>query len=254
MMLPEFNNAELCNYEDQIRNSKSSALKVCITLIKIIIFITICVAIGYLTYIIFLNCKTDDVNYRFTSISIGAALITFLSAVISLLCIFDSIFSKVYEDNINIIERKFLDGHKLPRWTFLKRNSNFYKKDKINYYVISAYFNINYGENGSCRDQIIVPSLAADMTIVLCIQRLIKLSKLIVPYKKYILSLADKTADSSKEKGNTEPMKYYILLDTIVSMNKSILHRKIIKLAISLCIAFILSAIIFTVLFACNIF
>lgn len=254
MRLPEYNYAELHNCSQPISSRKSYALNVCVAIMKFIIFIGLCVGICWLTYIIFLNCKTDDGNYRFTSISIGAALITFLSAFISLFCIFDNIFGKIYEDNINIIERKYLNGKKLPRWSFLKRSSNFFKKGKINYYVSSAYFNIIYGENECNCEQITIPSLAVDMDIVLCFQRLFKLLIIIEPYKKYILSLTDKNANTRSEKGSADPMEYYILLDILVSIDKSILCRKIIKFTICLFIVFILSTIVFTVLFACNIF
>ncbi len=251
MRLPEYTNAELYNSKEPLYNVKKYVL---ITILKCIIFIALCALIGYCTYLIFLCCKTNDENYKFTSISIGAALITFLSAVIAIFCIFDNVSNKAFEDNLDIIERKYLGGRKLASWTFLKRSSYFLKKSEFNYYVSSAYFTITYGENGQNSAQVIIPSLTADMTFVSSIKRLIMLSKIIPQYKQYILDISLKIAAQDTEKGKNEPMEYYILLDILATMNRNILLRKIIKFVIAICFLFIVSAILFTVLFACKVF
>lgn len=247
-MLPEYEPAELHNSAKPINGFKKHIFKI---ILKSAFFLGLCALIGYLTFLVFLGCNTDDANTSYTSVSIGAALITFFSAAISLMCIFDNKCKRAYEDSLNIIERKYLDGRKPASWSFLKRSSFFSKAGKINYTVLSAYFKINYGENGKNAANVTIPFLAADMTILSCLQRLALLSKITSQYKEYILELSAKNAQTDNENAS---MKYYILLDVLTSMNKNILFGKLIMLTIKLCVMFILSSVIFTVLFGCRIF
>lgn len=190
--------------------------------------------------------KEYEAGIYLNAISVGASIVTIFSAIISVLSLIDSDCLKKYEDDLNLLERRYLNGKKISGWEFLKRSScNKYQ----NYYVRSACFKLFSADDDSQYLEIVVPALSIDFKDVPCALQIIRLQSFIPQYLYYIESEQNnflKIQQPQKHQGES-PDFFIPLPNHLIAVYKKILIHKLIKKLIVFSFMFVICAIIITV-------
>lgn len=237
---PEFREAECSITDIPIKKWHSVLIRV---LVKILFYLVGLALILWSTSSFFeVVLKEYEAGLYLNAVSVGASIVTIFSAIISVLSLIDSDCLKKYEDDLNLLERRYLNGQKISGWEFLKRYSyNRYH----NYYVRSACFKLFSADDDSQHLEVIVPALSVDFKDVPCILQIIRL-QLFIP--KYINYLNNEQINYLKIKGQQEnqmksPDYFVPLPNHLVAIYKKILIHKLVKKLIVFCFLFVICAI-----------
>ena len=247
MLLPEFENAQ---YIGATLNFKEYYKYISKIILKYALIIALFFAVFSIT-LFFFKLIVPEINKMdgFNSLSVGAALVTFFSAMISLLSLADSECMKKYESNLQILESRYLDNQKISGWNFLLRHS--YNLNGINYHITSAFFTLYANDDSSDKFKIVIPALSIDFHDTHCIKEIYRLKKFMPKFLKYILE-KDSTFTDSSDAGKLSkdtPIYYITLPNHISSLYQNILAHKLIKCAIMFCMLFLICATILTVIY-----
>lgn len=247
MNYPEFRDAE---YSATDIPAYSPAKHYIHLILKAIILLVIFSVTSLLTYAFFEIVMSTSESVYINVISVGAAIATIFSAIISLLSLSDADCLKKYESDLRLLEDRYLKSKKISGWSFLHRYSfqlrN--KQNSNNYYVTSACYKLYSGTDPSQNLVIVVPALEVDFYDVPCITQILKIQKFIPNYLEYINDEQKKFADS-KNSSSVQPAFFIPLPYHLISLYRRILTHKILKHMIILCLLFIISAVGITALF-----
>lgn len=247
MLQPKFENAQ---YLGIVIDSKEYCkyilknIKKCV--IKIILF-----SLAFFLTFIFFNLIVPK-NYEtggFNSLSVGAALVTFFSAMISLLSLADSECMKKYESNLYILESRYLDNQKISGWDFLQRRS--YNHNDINYQIASAVFTLYASNDSKEKFTIVIPALSMDLTDAHCIKEIIRLKKFHPKFLKYLLNEKKILMNSkdNNELSKNDPIYYITLPSHISALYQNVFKHKMIQYATMFCLNFLICATILTIIY-----
>lgn len=247
MLQPKFENAQ---YFGAVIGSKEYCKYIFRIIIKCLIKIIIFLAALCLTFIFFnLVVPKNHETGGFDSLSVGAALVTFFSAMISLLSLADSECMKKYESNLYILESRYLDNQKVSGWDFLQRRS--YNHNDINYCITSAFFTLYAGNNPEEKFTIVIPALSMDMTDVHCIREIYRLKEFAPKFLKYLLNEKNslRSSKDNDELSKNDPIYYITLPNHISALYQNVLKHKMIQCATMFCLIFLICAIILTIIY-----
>lgn len=245
MFQPKFENAQ---YFGTIIGLKDYYRYIFTIILKYMIIISVFLATFYLTFNLFkfLVPETDEKG-TFNSLSVGAALITFFSSIISLMSLVDSECMKKYENNLHILESRYLDNQKISGWNFLQRHS--YNINSVNYQIKSASFTLYAGSDPNEKLQIPIPALAMDLLDVHCISEVYRLKKFTPQFLNYILKEQEnqRPQNVNGKISKNDPIYYITLPNHISALYQNVLMHKILKYITALCLILLLCAIISTI-------
>lgn len=247
MCLPEFEKAQYIGCTVGLKERCKYVVGIVLKcVIKTALFLTV----FYLTFIFFkfIVPKNNEAG-SFNSLSVGAALITFFSAMISLFSLADSECMKRYENNLQILESRYLNNQKIFGWNFLQRRS--YNRGNFNYQVNSAFFTLYADNNLSEKFKIAIPALSIDMLDAHCIREIYRLKKFTPKFVKYLLS-EDKILinyGNNDRSSKNAPLYYITLPNNISALYQNVLSHKIINHAIIFFLIFLICAIIITIIY-----
>ena len=183
-------------------------------------------------------------NTYLNTISVSASLITVFSAVISVLSLLDSNCLKKYDEDLQLLENRYLDGRKISGWNFFRRYSK--PNDNNNYCIYSAHYKLYDGNEPSNFIEIIVPALSIDFYDVPCLAEICRIKKFIPNYLKYLNNEQKNTSNIVK---SIEQPSYFIPLPyNIISLHKRILQHKMLKHLMVFCSVCIICALLVTVI------
>lgn len=247
MLQPKFENAQYFGAVIGLKEYCKYIFKIFIKCIKNIFLFSIafCLTFNFFKLVVPKNFETGG----FDSLSVGAALVTFFSAMISLLSLSDSECMKKYESNLYILESRYLDNQKVSGWDFLQRHS--YNLNNVNYRITSAFFTLYAGSNPTEKFTIVIPALSVDTIDVHCIKEICRLKKFTPKFLKYLLN-EKKTLESSgdyDELSKKDPIYYITLPNHISALYQNILKHKMIRYATIFCIIFLICATILTIIY-----
>lgn len=241
---PEFREAEYSTTDIPIKKWYSGLIRV---LIKCFFYLVGLVLILWATSSFFeAVLKEFEAGLYLNAISVGASIVTIFSAIISVLSLIDSDCLKKYEDDLNLLERRYLNGQKISGWEFLKRSScNKYN----NYYVRSACFKLFCTDDDSQYLEIVVPALSIDFKDVPCALQIIRLQLFIPQYLRYIENEQNNylKIKQSQEYQDQSPDFFIPLPNHLIAVYKKILIHKLVKKLIIFCFLFVICAITITV-------
>lgn len=247
MLRPKFKNAQ---YFGDVIDLKEYCKYIFRTIIKYMIKFVLFLVAFFLTYVFFdLVVPPNYETGGFNSLSVGAALVTFLSAIISLLSLADSECMKKYESNLHILESRYLDNQKISGWDFLQRRS--YNRNNMNYHVISAFFTLYASNDPTEEFKIVIPTLSIDLIDAHCIREIYRLKKFTPKFLEYLLK-EEKIFGNSRddaELSQNDPVYYITLPNHISALYQNILKHKMIQYAIVLCFIFLICATILTIIY-----
>lgn len=189
-------------------------------------------------------------SYNLSLVSIGSALVTVSSALISVLTLINSSSLSKYEDDINLLQTRYLEGRKIFKWEFLKRSSNHLTNaiQNHNYYISSACYKLYSGETDEKSLVIVVPILKIDFYDIPCITQIIRIKKFLPEYLLYI-NTEQKKYDAADVDTTAKAPNYYLPLPYhLIALYKKIIVYKAIKLCIEICSLFIVSSICMTII------
>lgn len=242
MRYPIFKDAEYSVTNVPVRSEKIHYLKI---ILKWILIVILCLEITFITNLFFTLIMPEGAEENYlNSISIGSAMVTVFSAIISVLSLVDSDCLKKYDDDLHILESRYLNGNKISGWEFLDRCS--YRAHKSfchSYYIVSAEYTLYSGYGVSEYLTIIIPALAADFRDINCFIQIGRIRKFLPFYLKYIYSEQDKYKNNNKE-DTIEPSYFIPLPYNIIALYKKILIHKLLNCAIWVCFMCIFSSII----------
>ncbi len=248
MKYPEFRDAEYSTTDIPAQSFiKANGQK-----IKKYLFLAVCfffILFGLCYCFAFILSESDGSN-KLSLVSVGSALVTVFSALISVLTLVNANCLKKYDDDINLLQTRYLKGKKIFKWEFLKRSSNHIKKafQKHNYYISSACYKLfcdNTDENSLV---IVVPILEVDFYDIPCINQIKRITRFLPEYLLYI-NQEQREYDESGTDGDKEPPNYYLPLPYhLIALYKNIVVYKITKLCINICFLFIISSVCITIL------
>lgn len=227
MRAPEFRDAEYTTTNVPVVDNKTTFIKKLLTVmvyIGIFIFSHIIVSLSFCFFDL-----NNDTGYSINVLSIGASAITLLSAIISVLTLLDSECKKKYQDDIILLEKRYLNNYSVSSWEFLKRSSNYsLKKQSHNYYIKSACYKLFSDNNDNKSLEIIVPILSVDIHDVPCIIQIIRIKNFIPQYIDYIYSEQKKL--NGKDIIEPNYPNYFIPLPFhLIAIYKNVLLHKIIN-------------------------
>lgn len=247
MLRPKFENAQYFGDVVSLKEYCKYIFRIFIKyLIKFVLFLTAFM----LTYIFFdLVVPKNNDSGGFNSLSVGAALVTFLSAMISLLSLAESECTKKYESNLHILESRYLDNQKISGWDFLQRRS--YRCSNMNYHIISAFFTLYAGSDPTEEFKIVIPTLSIDMIDAHCIREINRLKKFTPKFLEYLLKEERlfRNSKDNAELSKNAPIYYITLPNHISALYQNVLKHKIIQYAIVLCFIFLICATILTIIY-----
>ena len=250
MKYPEFRDAEYSTTDIPTRNrTVSNLLNILKCIFLIALFILINFVVSYFFKII-LNGVGQGIYLN--AISIGASVVTVFSALISVFDLLNSNCMNSYQDDIELLECRYLNEKKIFKWEFLKRNS-YHKKNKIkiyNYYISSACYKLYSSDVDKDNLVVVVPALAVDFHDIPCVIQIMRIKQFIPEYLEY---LNKKQKEYEKNKSNPKKLQdapcYYIPLPYhLIALYKKIIIHKILKFFTLICFLFVISAIIISVL------
>ena len=248
MKYPEFRDAEYSTTDIPAQKFiKANSQK-----IKKYLFLAICfffILVGSCYCFAFILSENGG-NNKLSLVSVGSALVTVFSALISVLTLVSANCLKKYDDDINLLQTRYLKGKKVFKSEFLKRSSNHTKKafQKHNYYISSACYKLfcdNTDENSLV---IAVPILEVDFYDIPCINQILRIRRFLPDYLLYI-NQEQTEYDESGADGDKEPPNYFLPLPYhLMALYKNILVYKITKICIDICFLFIISSVCITIL------
>ena len=193
--------------------------------------------------------KETGENRELASISVGSALVTVFSALISVLTLVSSSSLKKYDDDIGLLQTRYLGGRNIFKWEFLKRNSYYFIKSiqKHNYYISSACYKLYCGETDNNSLVIVVPILEVDFYDIPCIKQIKRIKRFLPSYVIYINDEQKKYDESNNETQNVPPSFYLPLANHLIALYKRIIIYKVAKTCIEICFLFIVSSICMTI-------
>lgn len=243
MLYPQFREAEYSTSTAPVKSPTGHYVGIILRgLLLVFLFIAICFMLLCLLKLT-ISDRTEGIYLNV--ISISASIVTFFSAIISVLSLLDANCMQKYEDNLTLLEDRYLGGKRLPKWEFLKRCSYYSKKNTkhSNYYITSAHYKLYCNNSPLQYLDITVPNLETDFHSVPCISSIIRIRSFIPRYLTYISDEQTKYNNSSQK-----PPNYYIPLpNNIIALYKKILEHKVLKCSIFLCFMLIICAIIVTI-------
>ena len=231
MLYPEFRCAKIDSLGAPSHFPKHVAKRVFVCLCHLGILLVLCSGLTCLLRAI-LNPESD--NYLLDLLSISASFITIFAAFVAAISLLDALFMRKYEEDLHLLEERYLEGKKLSSWDFFKRYSNAPKKSNngINYILISATYML-YVEDTKKSLEILVPILAADFYDVSCIKQIIRIRKFLPIYQKYLEAEEVKYLAEEGNKGEMSPKRpfyYFPLPQHLIALYKNILAHKICKI------------------------
>lgn len=247
MLQPKFENAQ---YRGTVIRLKDYCKYIFTIILKYIIIIAVFLATFYLTFNLFkLLIPETDEKGTFNSLSVGAALITFFSSIISLMSLADSECMKKYENNLHILESRYLDNQKISGWNFLQRHSH--NINSVNYQIESASFTLYAGSKPNEKFKIPIPALSMDLLDVHCISEVYRLKKFTPKFLNYILKEQEnqKFQKVNGKISKNDPVYYITLPNHISALYQNVLTHKILKYITALCLILLLCAIISTIIY-----
>lgn len=247
MRYPEFREAEFSTTDMPICNRFLHYLKVARnTLIQVVLF----TSSGLLTYCFFsiIFCEITSGIYL-NALSVGASLVTVFSAIISVLSLLDTNIIKKYEDDLVLLENRYLNGKKISGWEFLRRYSN-KSSDNFNYYISSARYKLYYGDADIDSLEVVIPALEVDFHDVPCMKQIYRIKKIIPNFMNYIYDEQMKCNNNVAigNETNIQPNYYIPLPNHIIALYKKILFHRITNNAMFLCLLFIINAILVSII------
>lgn len=223
MRYPEFKDAKCTITNTSVGNKANRFGIIFLSVLALLMAFGLISSFTYFLFF-FVIPKSDD-NAYLNVISVGASLVTFSSAVISILSLFDSNCLRKYNNDLVLFERRYLNGLKISGWDFLYRCS--YKKSEMdyNYYITSAKCVLYSGNKPQEMLEVIIPALAVDFNDLNCLVRIIQLKKFIPSFLQYIYSELEKS--SIEPTDNKKSPIYFITVPYhIIAMYKRILLHK----------------------------
>lgn len=246
MLYPEFRDAE---YSITDIPPRSRAKHFLTTFIKGFAFITIFTAVS-VVFCLFFNAilvrSTED--GRINAISVGASIVTVISAIVAVLSLLDADCMKKYDDDLRLLEKRYLNGRGITGWNFLHRNSFFYgdKHHINNYYISSACYKLYSGTGFAHSIDIIVPALSVDFKDIPCLLQIWRIRRFIPGYLRYINN--EQQCFKADDTQKIQPVFFLPLPYHIISLYQRILMHKILRSTIAISSLSIISAILVTVI------
>lgn len=248
MRYPEFRDAEYSTTNIPTQSFFITNIK----RIKKYIFLITCFALIVLVSFHFFSLILSETkeSYKLNLISIGSALVTVFSALISVFTLISSSSINKYEDNISLLQTRYLEGRKIFKWEFLKRSSNYLAKSvqKHNYYISSACYKLYSGETDESSLVIVVPILEVDFYDIPCIRQIFRIKKFLPNYLLYINEEQKKYGESGYDSSKKPPNYYLPLPNHLIALYKNIIIYKAARLCIEICFLFIVSATCMTII------
>lgn len=247
MLQPKFENAQ---YSGAVIGLKEYCRYIFTIILKYMIIIAVFSATFYLTFNLFkLLVPETDEKGTFNSLSVGAALITFFSSIISLMSLADSECMKKYENNLHILESRYLDNQKISGWNFLQRHSH--NINSFNYQIKSASFTLYAGSEPNEKLKISIPALSVDLLDVHCISEVYRLKKFTPKFLKYLLKEQEnqKPQKVNSKISKNDPVYYITLPNHISALYHNVLTHKILKYITALCLILLSCSIISTIIY-----
>lgn len=211
--------------------------------LKIIIYLCLCLLSLYLQLLLLkfiINYSFD--NALINIFSISTSLITVFSAIIAFLSILDADCLKKYDNNLYLLESRYLKGKKISGWEFFHRNSLFKSKSRYCYQVASATYSLYCGNTALDHLCVVIPALEVDFHDLFCLKEIISLKKFLPRFIHYIEDECTFYKDSVSEE---EKPDFYIALPyIIIALYKKILGHKIMKFIIHLLFILIITSIL----------
>lgn len=247
MRYPEFKEAEFSTTDIPIHRQ---FFRFCTFVYNNVIWIVFSILYGVGIYYFF-NLVFSGINDNFylNALSVGASLVTFFSAVVSVLSLLNADCMKKFEDDLKLLENRYLNGKKISGWEFLRRYS-LSTSNGFSYYISSACYKLYSDENDSRSLVVIVPSLEVDLHDVPCIKQIRKIKRFLPEYISYIC-VEQKKYENMHDycKRINPPPNYYIPLPHhIIALYKKIFFHKALSHAILFCFLCIFATIIVTII------
>ncbi len=248
MKYPEFREAEYSTTDIPVYNREKHYMFIALKCIAFIVIFFIIILITHYFFKIIMLETTEGIYLN--AVSVGASIVTVFSALITVLSLLESNCLKKYDNDLHLLENRYLNGRRISGWEFLHRCSYYTIKSKKNnnYYIDSACYKLYSGNNDSQSLEIIVPALDVDFRDVPCIVQIFRIKKFIPEYLCY-LNNEQRNYNNYFECGkllDKQPNFYIPLPYNIIALYKKILEHKILKYAVVFCFLFIISAIIVT--------
>lgn len=182
-------------------------------------------------------------------ISVGSALVTVFSALISVLTLLSSKTLSKYEDDIILLQTRYLEGKRLFKWEFLKRSSCHRKaRAQNNYYISSACYKLYSGKTDEDSLVIVIPILSVDFHDIPCFLQIIRIKKFLPEFLSYI-NIEQKKYDALNIITTLKAPNYYIPLPYhLMALYRQIIIYKIIKSCIEICFLLIIGSICVTII------
>ena len=245
MRYPEFREAEFSTTDMPIRNSFSHYLRFLRNLvIRLILFSSS----GILTYWFFgIIFREITSGIYLNALSVGASIVTVFSAIISVLSLLDANILKEYEDDLGLLESRYLNGKRISGWEFLRRYSHD-PSNKCNYYISSARYKLYCGDTETESIEIVIPALEVDFHDAPCVKQICRMKNFIPNFIDYIYEEQIKYNNANiGNEINHQPNYYIPLPNHIIALYKKILFHRITNNAMFLCLIFIINAILVSI-------
>lgn len=189
-------------------------------------------------------------DFKLALLSVGSALVTVFSAVISVLTLVSSESLKKYEDDVNLLQMRYLDGRSVFKWEFLKRSSYYERKSALrhSYYINSACYKLFYGESDENSLEIVVPVLEVDFFDVPCLRQISRIKRILPDYIVYIIGEQKKFNEAVVRREDKQPSYYLPLPYHLIALYKNIFTYKVAQFCTEICFLFIITSICLTII------
>lgn len=248
MRFPEFRDAEYSSTDIPAQNFiKTHSKKLKEYILFVFYFLIIFFALNHFFAFIMTEIESET---KLALVSVGSALVTVFSAIISVLTLVSSNCLKKYDDDIELMQTRYLDGKKVFKWEFLKRSSRHIKNafQKHNYYISSACYKLFCNNTDENSLVIVVPILEVDFYDIPCIKQIIRIKRFLPDYLLYIYEEQSKYDNSDCALTKKAPSFYIPLPYHLIALYKNIIFFKIVKAGIKICFLFIICSICLTIL------
>ena len=248
MRFPEFRDAEYSSTDIPAQSFiKAHSKKLKEYLLFVFCFLLIFFSLNHFFDFIMNEIESET---KLALVSVGSALVTVFSAIISVLTLVSSNCLKKYDDDIELMQARYLDGKKVFKWEFLKRSSRYIKNtfQKHNYYISSACYKLFCNNTDENSLVIIVPILEVDFNDIPCLKQIIRIKRFLPDYLLYINEEQNKYDNSDCTFLENPPNFYIPLPYHLIALYKNIIFFKITKAGIKICFLFIICSVFLTLL------
>lgn len=128
MKYPEFREAEYSTTDIPVYNREKHYMFIALKCIAFIVIFFIIILITHYFFEIIMLETTEGIYLN--AVSVGASIVTVFSALIAVLSLLESNCLKKYDNDLHLLENRYLDGRRISGWEFLHRCSYYTIKSK----------------------------------------------------------------------------------------------------------------------------